>query len=531
METIELTNIFDSLVNNSNYNDKSEVKDKYEKFVLSEKFNENYLKENKDNKVEGTKDVLIRKLFWNDLKGFCSIGQGGGSLNNDYEKFVEYKDIKNGDEKDAYNSFFEGAEFDDDGMCKVPGNAKIVEKRNIKGNGTKDYSLTNVCRRFVIILCPDKFLDLVDESQLKTINNWLSANFKNDYKQPKCKNWYNLNRTIFDFLFKKIKEQKGEQDKDLALKVSSFGWVLRDYINLNICGLLLKNYNLVLTGAPGTGKSYMAKQIAKQITGDYDTQEHWEMVQFHASYDYTDFVEGMRPKKENGKDITFGYQEGHFREFCSKAAKEEDKEQKYVFIIDEINRGEVNKIFGELFYSIDPDKRGEDGKITTQYSSINNLQNDPFKDGFYVPENVYIIGTMNDIDRSVESLDFAFRRRFLWKEVKWSDTFDGILGSSKKIENASDSKLFDKIGNAFKSLNKKIKQDLGSQYCIGGSYAQKIDKLDCKDNDILEELWKYFIENIISEYLRGEESLKIADFKNAFIEPKQKKTTTKQPEE
>lgn len=524
METIELTNIFDSLVNISNYNDKKKVKDIYKEFVLSEKFNVDYLKKNKDNEVDGT-GVPIRKLFWSDLMGFCSIGQGGGSLNNNYVKFVN--EIKFENETECYESFFEGADFDND-KCTKAGTAKIVENRNFNGS-EKKYCLTNVCRRFVIILCPDKFLDLVDESQLKTINNWLRDNFEG-YKQPENQNWYNLNRTIFDFLFKKIKEQKGEQDKDLALKVSSFGWVLRDYINLNICGLLLKNYNLVLTGAPGTGKSYMAKQIAKQITGDYDTQEHWEMVQFHASYDYTDFVEGMRPKKEAGKDITFGYHEGHFRKFCSKAAKaakEEDKEQKYVFIIDEINRGEVNKIFGELFYSIDPDKRGEDGKITTQYSTINDLDKDPFKDGFYVPENVYIIGTMNDIDRSVESLDFAFRRRFLWKEVKWSDTFDGILGSSQKIENASDSKLFDKIGNAFKSLNEKIERDLGSQYCIGGSYAQKIDKLDCKDNDILEELWKYFIENIISEYLRGEESLKIADFKNAFT----KKPTTKQPEE
>lgn len=169
------------------------------------------------------------------------------------------------------------------------------------------------------------------------------------------------------------------------------------------CQLLLYNKNLVLTGAPGTGKTYTAKQMAASIVSgnpkcwnDLDGSERNQVgfVQFHPSFDYTDFVEGLRPDA-NGN---FCRQDGIFKIFCKKALK--DKEKKFVFIIDEINRGELSKIFGELFYSIEPDYRGEEGRVQTQY--INMVEdNDAFKQGFFIPENVYIIGTMNDVDRGV----------------------------------------------------------------------------------------------------------------------------------
>ncbi len=154
--------------------------------------------------------------------------------------------------------------------------------------------------------------------------------------------------------------------------------------------------------------------------------------------DYTDFVEGLRPNiNANG----FERRDGIFKAFCSKAANdyESNKDNKYVIIIDEINRGEISKVFGELFFSIDPGYRGTKGKVDTQYQNLikadEKMPNDsskdyPFINGFYVPENVFIIGTMNDIDRSVESMDFAFRRRFAFKEIKAEDSKAmRILGS------------------------------------------------------------------------------------------------------
>lgn len=288
--------------------------------------------------------------------------------------------------------------------------------------------------------------------------------------------------------------------------------------------ILEHNHNLILTGAPGTGKTYLAKQIAAlMIMGEEYSEEleentifksHVGFTQFHPSYDYTDFVEGLRPTKEtNG----FVRTDGIFKAFCKEAINHNDGKP-YIFIIDEINRGEISKIFGELFFSVDPGYRGKAGKVKTQYQNLIE-DDDVFNAGFYVPENVYIIGTMNDIDRSVESMDFAFRRRFAFAEIKAMD-------NTAMLEQLGDSK--DSAYNRMKHLNYIIwhqKKDnepqyhqsieaLSSAYHIGASYFLKLKNY----NGDFESLWSYHIEGVLREYLRCTEDLEenINRLKTAF---------------
>lgn len=224
-------------------------------------------------------------------------------------------------------------------------------------------------------------------------------------------------------------------------------------------------------------------------------------VQFHPSYDYTDFVEGLRPTKpDNNGNIGFELKDGIFKSFCKRAIKRESEKVPFVFIIDEINRGEVSKILGELFFSIDPGYRGEKGKVKTQYDNL-IAEDDVFKGGFYIPENVYIIGTMNDIDRNVESMDFAFRRRFAWNEIKVEETLDEIISNIERKELISEAK------ERLCKLNEKIKEDdtLGDAYCIGGAYLLKINTFkDVNEKeDVFKMLWDYHLENVVYEYFRG----------------------------
>jgi len=249
----------------------------------------------------------------------------------------------------------------------------------------------------------------------------------------------------------------------------------KNYDILLIKEALFKSFNLV------DGEIIKDDKIV--LEGDYS------FVQFHPSYDYTDFVEGLRPYQKDNNEIGFELKNGVFKKLCIKAFNNPNKN--YVMIIDEINRAEISKVFGELFFSIDPGYRGEKGNVELQYSNLYKEENhDPFKDGFYVPENVYIIGTMNDIDRSIEPFDFAMKRRFAWHEIKPTDTYESMWEGFDWKEEAK---------NRMMHLNAKIKDKFSSAYEIGGAYFLKLNNLD---NDF-NKLWKYHIEPVLKDYVKG----------------------------
>lgn len=281
---------------------------------------------------------------------------------------------------------------------------------------------------------------------------------------------------------------------------------------------LIESKNIILRGAPGTGKSYLAKEIAADIisNGYFDNytlltdeqKKQIEFVQFHPSYDYSDFVEGLRPKANDDGSMGFELRDGIFKKFVARAKKnyinaisKQEELKKYIFIIDEINRGEISKIFGELFFSIDPGYRGVTGEVSTQYS---NLHKNP-DEKFFIPDNVYIIGTMNDIDRSVDSFDFAMRRRFRFIEIKADERLEMLDALGEKKEEAI---------RRMTTLNSEISkvEDLNENYHIGGAYFLKLKTLS------FDQLWTDYLQPLLQDYVRGmyDEDIIMKKFEKAY---------------
>ena len=217
-----------------------------------------------------------------------------------------------------------------------------------------------------------------------------------------------------------------------------------------LVGVLRSKKNIILQGAPGVGKTFVAKRLAYSMMGVKDP-ERVMMVQFHQSYSYEDFIEGFRPSA-TGFDLV----KGGFYTFCKKA--QDDTDNDYFFIIDEINRGNLSKIFGELFMLIENDKRGPKNKLQLLYS----------RELFHVPSNVYLIGMMNTADRSLAMLDYALRRRFAFFDLKPGFDSDGFIAYRDGLDN---DKLNELLACVVR-LNEVIATDetLGDGFCIGHSY-------------------------------------------------------------
>lgn len=250
---------------------------------------------------------------------------------------------------------------------------------------------------------------------------------------------------------------------------------------LKIVSLLGRKKNIILEGAPGVGKTFLARKIAYQLIGEIK-DENIEMVQFHQSYSYEDFIQGIRPS-DNG---SFEVKNGIFYNFCQKARRSDEP---FVFIIDEINRGNLSKIFGELMMLIEADKRSKKYAIKLTYSEEED-------DRFYVPDNVYIIGCMNTADRSLAIVDYALRRRFAFCMIlpEFNETFLDFLSAKVGKENAQ------KVVKHVKQVNAMIQATpfLGKGLEIGHSYfCQTEEILDFKTwwSDLCEyELFPYIQE-------------------------------------
>lgn len=252
--------------------------------------------------------------------------------------------------------------------------------------------------------------------------------------------------------------------------------------------LLMNKQNLILQGAPGVGKTFAAKRLAYSIMGKKD-DSRVEFVQFHQNYSYEDFVMGYRPKGDG-----FELQYGIFYRFCQKAAN--NPEEPYFFIIDEINRGNMSKIFGELLMLIEKDYRGT--KMTLAYNGM------PFS----VPKNIYLIGMMNTADRSLAMIDYALRRRFSFYEMEPGFSTDGFVNYMNSFENETFKSLIEQV----KNLNREISNDtsLGSGFCIGHSYF-------CGRNSISEEWLEAVVDYDILPMLKEywfEEPAKVQKWSN-----------------
>lgn len=353
-------------------------------------------------------------------------------------------------------------------------NLDDTNKEFIKDNFPNYYKKSLPNGKEYINLC-DKLLEDMKNSKCEFKNFPELSHYAYKYKTDKGKDEdkTNTNTNTNNDINKKY----GKEDFFKEVYITE-----KEYDKLK--NLILDKKNIILQGSAGVGKSYAAKRLAYSIIGEKDN-ERVKMIQFHQSYSYEDFIIGYRPKNETDG---FELKRGVFYKFCKKVEMDENKENKYFLIIDEINRGNISKIFGELFMLIENDKRGEEYALELVYKD---------DEKFFVPENLYIIGLMNTADRSLAMLDYALRRRFIFIDIE--PAFNKPQFKNDLENKNIDKDLINKIIEKFIKLNETIKSDktLGKGYTIGHSYFCNRKNLNKED---YEDIINYEIAPTLREY-------------------------------
>ncbi|WP_417502232.1 McrB family protein [Marinobacter sp.] len=496
-----------------------------------------------------TDEAFLKQLLYEKSNGIASRGQSVLS-NENFQAFIKNKDFIS-----ALGEFIQTPnkenfrKFDDAWSAQGKSNNPVLVNR-------------------VAAACTLEVSTTVDSGKFNQVFSWLiREGIIPAYPAEEDQDWYSKNI----FLLKIIKDEFSDELRDNKTDefyLSQFVWVL--YENLSNPFSLKKQ--IVKYGAPGTGKTYQARQqtsllldIWKEEFAPNSSLTHAsqiELVQFHPSFSYEDFMEGLRPVLDGNGAAQLTLQNGVFKEFCRNAGKWEidvcglgldrnwesitidelrphreklsgdhwqyifeisdlsklvsDAVPPFFFIIDEVNRAELSRVFGELMYCLE--YRGIKGSVKTQYANLNNehtgmLQTDQ---GylFFIPTNIYLIGTMNTIDRSVESFDFALRRRFRWEEVT-PDT--GLL----RYHLNQFCKAWVPLADNLERLNTQIAKEplLGHDYQIGHAYLMNLKyATSLTVAEVRERVWDDCIRPLLQEYLRGtgKEAELISSFGKAF---------------
>ena len=283
---------------------------------------------------------------------------------------------------------------------------------------------------------------------------------------------------------KYLKMMANDNNKDLELNELKDTFFSEEFFN-NIIDTLKVKKNIILQGPPGTGKTFISKKLAERITGK---KENIFSIQFHQSYSYEEFVVGYKPNSEGN----FALQKGSLIQICEKAKQNEN--ENFVMFIDEINRANISKVFGELLSLIENDKRGPENAVKILYSE-NDIN-------FYIPGNLYFICAMNTADRSLKMVDYALRRRFSFFEFK--PEFDKPEFKNFLKDKNVNAKTIDRIVNNISKVNQQISDDnfeLGDGYCIGHSYfCPKGNSSDSFGDQWYEQIIEYEIKPLINEY-------------------------------
>lgn len=363
--------------------------------------------------------------------------------------------------------------------------------------------MSMVLTKLLFLYYPNKFVSIASRNKLLTLLDYFGYEFDSKMQAEELSFILNKNLRIeYDFVnetdpqflgailwgfIRDVIETNGDEEEIEEDEIKPYD--KKEFLDKvfiteeeydSIVNVLENKKNIILEGAPGVGKTFMAKRLAYSIMGEKNPNRV-EFIQFHQSYSYEDFIEGYRPN-ESGFELV----KGIFYNFCKKAEK--DKDNKYFLIIDEINRGNLSKIFGELLMLIEKDKRNE--KLTLVYS----------QDKFSVPENLYIIGLMNTADRSLALIDYALRRRFSFIRINPAFENEKFITHFKEYYGEENIKVIEII----KDLNKHIADDksLGVGFKIGHSYFSSDEKKDRKD---IINIINYEIKPLLEEYWYDDE--------------------------